>query len=62
MNFQEICKEMDISHFLKFNRGTYLIYLDELKQNEHLKNKLIPLWAAQPDRHEPIKTNNYLRS
>ena len=51
MNFQEICKEMDISNFLKFNRGTYHINLDELKQNEHLKIKLIPLWAAQPDRH-----------
>jgi hypothetical protein len=42
---------MDISNFLKFNRGTYHINLDELKQNEHLKIKLIPLWAAQPDRH-----------
>ena len=53
---------MNISHFLKFNRGNFFIHLDELKQNEHLKNKLIPSWAAQPEKHEQFRTNNYLRS
>ncbi len=50
---------MDISHFLDFSRGNCLllfdifdknINIDELKQSEHLKNKLIPFWWLQSNR------------